>query len=58
MVEKRILALLNERERTYYELKGELKVHYGCLDYYLLKLKKKNRIKAVRKNGTVYYSIR
>jgi len=40
---------------TYYELKRELKIGYGSLDYYLLKLRKKNKIKAVKKEGEVYY---
>ncbi len=55
MMEEKILELLKNKPMTYYELKRELKIGYGSLDYYLLKLRKKNKIKAVKKEGEVYY---
>jgi len=58
MVEEKIIEILKDKEATYFELKEELKIDFGSLDYYLLKLKKENEIKSVKKEGETYYSMR
>ena len=58
MIEGMILSLLKEKERTYYELKRELGVDYGRLDYYLLKLRKTHNLRAVKKGEEIYYTLR
>lgn len=57
-MEDRIIELLRAKERTYFELKSALDADFGSLDYYLLKLKKKKKIRAVKKDGEVYYILR
>lgn len=49
MIEEKIIEILKDKEATYFELKRELKIDFGSLDYYLLKLKKENKIKSVKK---------
>jgi len=58
MIEEKIIEILKDKEATYFELKEELKIDFGSLDYYLLKLKKENKIKSVKKEGETYYSMR
>ncbi len=58
MEEEQIIELLREKRRTYFDLKRELGVDFGRLDYYLLKLKDKEKIRAVREGGEVYYTLR
>ncbi|MCK4247158.1 MAG: hypothetical protein KAX04_01305 [Methanomicrobia archaeon] len=58
MIEEKIIEILKDKEATYFELKEELKIYFGSLDYYLLKLKKENKIKSVKKEGETYYSMR
>ncbi len=58
MIEEKIIEILKDKEATYFELKRELKIDFGSLDYYLLKLKKENKIKSVKKEGETYYSMR
>jgi len=58
MIEEKIIEILKDKEATYFELKEELKIDFGSLDYYLLKLKKENKIKSVKKEGETYYSVR
>ncbi len=58
MIEEKIIEILKDKEVTYFELKEELKIYFGSLDYYLLKLKKENKIKSVKKEGETYYSMR
>jgi len=58
MIEEKIIEILKDKEVTYFELKEELKIDFGSLDYYLLKLKKENKIKSVKKEGETYYSMR
>ena len=58
MIEEKIIKILKDKEATYFDLKRELNIDFGSLDYYLLKLKKKNKIKAVKKEEEIYYSLR
>ncbi len=58
MIEEKIIEILKDKEATYFELKRELKIDFGSLDYYLMKLKENNKIKAVKKERETYYSVR